>query len=185
MPAIPKFAECWGISVLHCPYCHGYEVHHKPSGVLGNGDIGFEFAKLINNWTDNLTLFTNGKALLTADQLQKLDSKKIKVIEAAVQGIIHEQGQIKSITLEGGQSYELNALYARVPFIQHCNLPEQLGCQLTETGYLAVDSFYGTNIKGIYAAGDSITPMRSVAGAVSAGTAAGAFMNKYLIDSDF
>jgi thioredoxin reductase len=185
MPAIPGFARCWGVSVLHCPYCHGYEVHHQPTGVLGNGDIGFEFAKLISNWTRNLILFTNGKSSLTTDQHQKLDSKKIKVIEAEVHGIVHEQGQIKSIALVDGQTYQLNVLYARVPFTQHCNLPEQLGCELTETGHLAIDGFYRTNILGVYAAGDNTASMRSVAGAVSAGTTAGVFMNKYLIDSDF
>ncbi|MES1223024.1 MAG: NAD(P)/FAD-dependent oxidoreductase, partial [Bacteroidota bacterium] len=49
MQDIPGYAECWGISVLHCPYCHGYEVKDQPTGILGNGEYGFEFSALISN----------------------------------------------------------------------------------------------------------------------------------------
>ena len=62
LPEIKGFAECWGKSVLHCPYCHGYEARFEPTGILGNGDYGVEFASLISNWTNHLTLFTNGKS---------------------------------------------------------------------------------------------------------------------------
>src|SRR5690606_19696546 len=51
MPDIPGFADCWGISILHCPYCHGYEVRGRTTGVLANGDTGYELAMFINNWT--------------------------------------------------------------------------------------------------------------------------------------
>ncbi|MEO9210991.1 MAG: NAD(P)/FAD-dependent oxidoreductase, partial [Ginsengibacter sp.] len=60
MPNIPGFAESWGISVLHCPYCHGYEVRNQKTGILGNGNYGYEFSVLISNWTKDLTLYTNG-----------------------------------------------------------------------------------------------------------------------------
>jgi thioredoxin reductase len=62
IPDIKGFAECWGISVIHCPYCHGYEVKNEKTGILGNGDYGFEFSRLVNNWTKDLTLYTNGKS---------------------------------------------------------------------------------------------------------------------------
>ncbi|WP_183565175.1 NAD(P)/FAD-dependent oxidoreductase [Mucilaginibacter sp. SP1R1] len=185
IPDILGFAECWGISVLHCPYCHGYEVSYQPTGVIGNGDGGFEMAKLISNWTKDLTLFTNGEPTLTAAQLQKLKSKKIKIIDSEVQAIAHHNGQVKSIALAGNLNHDINVLYARVPFAQHCNLPQQLGCQLTDMGYMAVDGFYQTSVPGIYAAGDNITPMRSVALAVSGGVSAGAFINKDLIDNAY
>ncbi len=66
MAPIPGYAECWGISVLHCPYCHGYEVRGQKTGIIGNGASGFEFAALISNWTNNLTVYTNGKSTLTS-----------------------------------------------------------------------------------------------------------------------
>ena len=61
MPDIPGFSECWGISVIHCPYCHGYEVKSQKTGILGNGEYGYEFSSLISNWTKDLTLYTGGK----------------------------------------------------------------------------------------------------------------------------
>jgi len=81
MPDIDGFAECWGISVLHCPYCHGYEVKNEKTGLLGNGESGFDLARLISNWTDNLTLFTNGTSTLSAEQNAKLDKHRIKIVE--------------------------------------------------------------------------------------------------------
>jgi thioredoxin reductase len=60
MPDIPGVAECWGISVIHCPYCHGYEVRHQKTGILAKGDTAFEMSSLISNWTKDLTLTPTG-----------------------------------------------------------------------------------------------------------------------------
>ena len=185
MPAIPGFAECWGISVLHCPYCHGYEVHHQPTGILGNGDVGFELGKLINNWTNDLTLFTNGKSTLSAEQEQLLTAHHIKIIETEVQQIVHDNGQIKNIILQNNEAYQLTAMYARLPFTQHSNLPQQLGCELTDEGYITVDGFHHTSIPGIYAAGDNATMVRSVAVVVAAGMVAAAAVNRDMISEAF
>src|SRR3954454_530441 len=81
MPGIPGFAECWGISVLHCPYCHGYEVRHQRTGILGNGEYGYEFSKVISNWAKDLTLFTNGASTLTTGQSEKLERNHIRIVE--------------------------------------------------------------------------------------------------------
>jgi thioredoxin reductase len=185
MPAIPGFARCWGISVLHCPYCHGYEVRNQLTGILANGDVGFDFAKLINNWTNNLTVFTNGKSTLTDDQLIKLKAKQINIVETEVKEIIHQNGQINKILFADDNTVEIAALYARLPLQQHCHIPQQLSCQFAENGLIKVDEFSRTTIPGVYAAGDCVTVMRSVASAVATGTFAAAVMNKELIDADF
>jgi thioredoxin reductase len=185
MPAIFGFAKCWGVSVLHCPYCHGYEVSNQPTGILANGDIGFEFAKLINNWTDKLTVFTNGKSTLTDDQVIKLKAKQIDVVEAELKEIIHQNGQINKVLLANDSTVDIAALYARLPLLQHCHIPQQLRCQLTENGLIKVDEFGRTTIPGVYAAGDCVTVMRSVASAVATGSFAAAMINKELIDADF
>jgi thioredoxin reductase len=185
LPDIDGFAECWGISVLHCPYCHGYEVRHQPTGILGNGEAIAEYVKLISNWTKDITLFTNGKATLTDEQLQELRSGKIKIEEGSVKHLVQESGKIKSIVLQDGSSFNINALYARLPFTQHSNLPQQLGCTITDEGYIHVDSFYRTSTPGIYAAGDNSAFMRSVAVAVASGTAAGAVINRDMVIEAF
>lgn len=185
MPAIKGFAECWGISVLHCPYCHGYEVRQQPLGVLANGDIGFEFTKFIHHWSNNLVLFTNGTSALKTEQSNKLAQENIRVIEKEITAIDHNNGAISDILFSDGTTHRITALFARVGFKQHCTLPEELGCALSEQGFLQIDDFQRTTIPGIYAAGDNTTMLRSVSAAVASGTKAGAMLNKDLIDEDF
>jgi len=181
-PNIPGFAACWGISVIHCPYCHGYEVRQQRTGILANGDIAFETAKMISHWTKDLTLFTNGKATLTEKQLATLAEHNIPIVEHPVKEIRHENGYINHLQFENGDSFALKALYARLPFTQHSGIPEQLGCELTEQGYIKVDMMQRTSQKDIYACGDSTSMMRSVSNAVATGTMAGAAANRELIE---
>lgn len=185
MPAIDGFSQCWGISVLHCPYCHGYEVNGANMGVLANGELGFEFSKLISNWTKNLVLFTNGTSTLTAAQTEKLASHNIAIIEKEIEQIAHEHGQIKQALFKDGSSYVVTALFAKAAFSQHCELPVALGCALTEQGLIAVDDFVRTTVPGIFAAGDCTTMFRAVSIAIAAGTQAGAIINKELVDDSF
>jgi thioredoxin reductase len=185
MPVIPGFAECWGISVIHCPYCHGYEVRHKNTGVLANGDAGFEYVSLIANWTSDLTLFTNGKSTLSAQQMKALGNFNIKVVEKEVQKIDHSNGQIQRLVFNDNTDFALEALYARVPFEQHCIIPKQLGCEFNELGYIKTDSLQKTNIPGVYACGDNSSPMRTVSNAVATGTAAGMMLNKEMVLEKF
>jgi len=185
MPTIEGFAACWGISILHCPYCHGYEVHGQKIGLLGNGDVGYEFCKLISNWSKDLVLFTNGKSTLTPEQTQKIKSKNIEVVEKEIQSIEHQQGYIQNLVFTDQSAYAISAMFARVALEQHCQLPETLDCALTEQGFVQVDDFQKTTVPGVYAAGDNTTMFRTVSMAIAAGTKAGALLNKELIDEQF
>lgn len=185
IPANKGFADCWGISVLHCPYCHGYEVHGKPIGLLGNGNIGYEFCKLISNWTKDLTLFTDGKSTLTEEQVKKINQHNIKIVEKEIAEFIHENGYVKYVLFKDGSQQDVTALFARVPFEQHCSVPAQLGCEITEDGYIKIDDFNKTSVAGVYAAGDNSYMMRAVAAAVAAGSKAGAMLNREMIEETF
>lgn len=185
MPAIKGADTCWGISMIHCPYCHGYEVRSEKTGILANGEIAFEFSKLISNWTKELTLFTNGKSTLTVEQTRKLKEKGIDVLEKEIETFQHTDGTIEEVHLKDGSTMELKAMYAKLPFVQHSDIPEKLGCELTEQGYIQVDAFQKTTVPGIYASGDNCTPMRSVANVVAMGTLAGVMISRELIDEAF
>lgn len=184
MPDISGFAECWGISVIHCPYCHGYEVKGEATGILSNGDIIFEFSKLVFNLTKDLTLFTNGKADLNDEQLEKLNENKIRLIEDEIKKIDHENGQIQKVILKNGKEIPLKALYAKIPFEQNINV-EDLNLELTEHGFIKIDHFHKTNMNGVFACGDNVTMMRSVPNAVAQGNFTGAIVNKELSEEDF
>jgi len=185
MPEIPGFAECWGISVIHCPYCHGYEVKNEITGILSNGDMAYEFSKLIFNLTKNLTLFTNGKASLSKEQIEKLNQNKIILNEDEIKEIKHENGVIQKLVFKNDEEVSLQALYAKIPFEQNINVSADLGCELTEQGFIKVDMMQKTNIPGVFACGDNVTMMRSVANAVAQGNFAGAVVNKELSDEEF
>jgi thioredoxin reductase len=185
MPPIEGFAACWGISVLHCPYCHGYEVKHQDMGIIGNSDLGFELCRLIYNWSKRLTLFTNGKSTLTEEQTQKIKAHNIEIIENEISAFEHTAGNIQNIIFSDGSKKQVSAVFTRIGFKQHCDVPQGLGCELNEQGYIKVDEFGKTNIHGVYAAGDNTTLFRAVSVAVAAGTKAGAAINRELIEESF
>jgi thioredoxin reductase len=184
MPAITGFDECWGISVLHCPYCHGYEVRHQNIGIISNGDAAFEFVRLISNWTKKLTLFTNGKSTLSEEQTQKIKSHSIQIIEKEIAALEHSNGSIEHIIFNDNTRAPITAIFAKPALKQHCDIPRQLGCEINEQGLIKVDDFQKTTIAGVYAAGDN-SSMRAVSIAVASGTKAGAVINKELIEEEF
>jgi|SRR5690554_344674 len=185
LPDIKGFAACWGISVVHCPYCHGYEFRHRKTGILANADKAFHLASLVNNLTDDLHILATNRADFDPEQLAKLEKHGIRIKESEIKEIEHEQGVMKSILFKDGSRESFDALYAAVPFAQHTDIPHSLGCEMTEHGYVKVDSFQRTNIPGVFACGDNSSMMRSVANAVSSGNLAGAVVNKVLTDERF
>lgn len=179
---IPGFSECWGKSVIHCPYCHGYEVRDQATGILGNGDLlGFEFPIMISHWTKDLSLYTNGAATLSREQRRTLEEKKIAIVEKEIERLEHQEGQIRHILFKDGSTAALKALYGPRPFEQHCRIPEALGCELTEEGYIKVDMMQKTSVSGVFACGDGTSRLRTVANAVATGAAAGMMLNREMI----
>jgi thioredoxin reductase len=185
MPDIPGAAECWGISVIHCPYCHGYEVRNETTGILGNGEPALEYAGMISNWTKDLTLFTNGKSTLTNEQAEKIGRHNIRIVEKEIVKLDHTGGILRNIVFKDGSTSSVKALYFRAPFVQHCPIPEALGCELTEQGFIKIDQVQKTTAAGIFACGDNATGMRTVANAVSMGATAGMMANKEMIMDKF
>ncbi|MEZ0484880.1 NAD(P)/FAD-dependent oxidoreductase [Fibrella aquatica] len=184
MPDLPGFADCWGRLVLHCPYCHGYEVYGQPLGVLANGEMGYEMATLIQHWTNQLTLYTNGPSTLTDVQRQTLEQLHIPLIETPLKAIEHNAGQLTALLFTDGTRTHPTAIFSRIPFRHHTDIATQLGCTLTETNFVQVTEFGETNVPGLFAAGDITTPFRQVAVAVANGSKAAAWINRELLTED-
>ncbi|MEM7574720.1 MAG: NAD(P)/FAD-dependent oxidoreductase [Bacteroidota bacterium] len=178
MPSINGFAECWGITAIHCPYCHGYEVKSKNTGILVNDESAPEFAKLILNWTNELTIYSDGTTVFDKAEVSELN---VKVMEKKISKIQNENGYMTKLEFKDGTSVDIDALYHRAKYEQHCKIPEQLGCELTETGHILVNDFQQTNIPGIYAIGDATTFFRTISVAAASGTKAAAILNHELI----
>lgn len=182
---IEGFAACWGVSIIHCPYCHGYEFRGQKTGIWANGQRAFHLASLVKNLTDDLTVLTSGKADFTAVQLEKLEKHHIQIVEPEIAEVEHEDGWVKNVVFEDGRKMAFNAVYAAIPFTQQSDIPAALGCELTEQGYLKTDPFQQTNVAGIFTCGDNSNMMRSVANAVYSGNLAGAMVNMALTEDAF
>lgn len=185
MPDIAGFEECWGISVLHCPYCHGYEVKGEKTAVIANGMLGFELTKMITQWTNDLTLLTNGPSELEKEQADKLAKNGVRLIETEIASLEHDNGYVKQVVFKDGTKLPVNAVYAKPAHDQNCDIPVTLGCEMTEHGYIKADMSQKTSVHGIYASGDNSQFIRSLSIAISAGTLAGTAINRELVEEDF
>lgn len=184
VPPIKGFSECWGITVVHCPYCHGYELRGVKTAIMAKGDKALHLAGLVSNLTNDVTLLTS-TASLTPVQLRKLTARRIRIIETEVSEIVHQSGHVKAVVFADGSQEKFDAIYAAVPFEQHSEIPVALGCELTETGHIKVDATQKTTVEGVYACGDNSSTMRSVASAVYAGNLAGTAINRELTEERF
>ncbi|EOQ98477.1 pyridine nucleotide-disulfide oxidoreductase [Leptospira wolbachii serovar Codice str. CDC] len=181
LPEIPGFLPSWGKSVIHCPYCHGYENIGNTTGLWMNEDGVFEHSKFLKLWSKELTVYTNGPIQFSKEEKSKLDNEGIQVVTEVVKSLIHKEGQISAIQLGSGKEIPIQALYTRLPMVQNSNLPEQLGCKLLPSGHIEVTNFYETSVPGVCAVGDMASMFRSVAHAVHSGNIAGAMLNRSMI----
>jgi thioredoxin reductase len=180
-PDIPGFAECWGISILHCPYCHGYEVHGKETAILANGEAAYHLGVLINHWTPTITTLTNGISELRNEESEKLKERNIAINENEIDSFIHTDGNLESVRFKDGKLFPINVMYASIPFEQHSDLAEQLGCKMTSHGHIDIDDEQRTSIKGVYAAGDNTAQHRAISVAAASGTRAGFTINAEMV----
>jgi thioredoxin reductase len=160
-------------------------VKGEKTGILGNGTDGYDLVVLISNWTNDLALFTNGASTLTAEQTGNLKKHHVKIVETDITRLEQNEGYIQHIVFRDGSKSPVKAIYTRAPFRQHCPVPESLGCELTEDGYITVNPLQETTISGVYACGDNTTRIRTVANAVAAGTTAGMMVSRQLIAERF
>jgi thioredoxin reductase len=185
LPDIKGLAPCWAISAIHCPYCHGYEVKNEKIGLLMNGEHAFEMAKNLHLWNKDLTILTNGKSQLNAEQTEKLKSKSITILEDELVELEHQNGQLGNVVFKNGERLNFKAIYVKPEIEQHINFNEQLGFELTELKTIKVNEQQQTTAKGVYAAGDCTTLFRSLSFITAAGTIAAVMINKELISEDF
>lgn len=185
IPPIKGFKECWGITAVHCPYCHGYEAQSKKTVILGNDKAAYNMAILVRNLTSQLIVLTENKADFTELQLEKLRVHNIEIIENSVTEIQHTDGTVGKIILSDGNQIDTEFLYAMLPFQQQSDIAQQLGCDFTRKGLIKVNRKQRTTIGGVYACGDNSAAMRSISKAVYAGSLAGAMINKKISENSF
>ena len=118
-------------------------------------------------------------------QITKFQQHNIPVVEDEIEELQHQNGYLQQIIFKGGKSAAVKAIYTKTPFIQHSSIPQLLGCQLNDEGYIKVDPAQKTSVPGVFACGDNTTRLRTVANSVAMGTTAGMMVNKELIEEEF
>jgi len=177
-PDLPGIAERWGRGVFHCPFCHGWEVRERPLAVLDRGATGAQRALLLRAWSDDVTLLANGPAELEADDAARLRAAGVEVDERRVTGLVGPGASLTAVATEDGER-ACGGLLVPITLHQRSPLARQLGAEYTEktpmtTEAIAVDGTFATNVDGLFAAGDVIAAMPSVATSVAQGSAAAA-----------
>ena len=186
LPDIPGIAGLWGNKVIHCPYCHGWEVKGEPVAILGNGELAYESAAMLSNWHKDITICTGGAPEFTPEQEQHLQRNGINVLPSPIQKIEDIPGGI-TITLTDGTALRKGAAYIRASKLDFQNeLAIQLGCELSERGAIKVNGFFATTVPGVFAAGDVASDgHHQVAMGAAGGHTAGAACNNGLAKESF
>lgn len=183
LPDIPGLKERWGQSVLHCPYCHGYEFSGQRLGVLYSSPMSGHHAMLIAEWGPT-TLYLNGAPEPDAETLEALHARGISVEPAAVMALAGDGTSLSRVELADGRSAPLDALYLGVPTRLNSDLAERLGCAIDE-GMLGpvihTDELKATTVPGVFAAGDIARAAHSVTWACADGVMAGVALHRSLV----
>ena len=182
LPDVTGLRDLWGKSVFTCPYCHGWEVRDTPLAVLGDGDAGYSYARLIQNWSRDLVFIVGENTALTAEQLEDLQARGIKVVQADVTEFEGHDGELSALHLSDGQRIARQAVFMGAPLSLRGDLHEQLSCAVSEDGSKVVaDAMGRTSVPGVYAAGDMVHPTHAIIVAAASGTTAAAMLNHELI----
>lgn len=175
LPEVPGLVERWGRTVLHCPFCHGYEVADRPLGVLATGPMAAHQALLIPDWGPT-TLFTQGLLSLDDETRGQLGRRGAVVEETPVVELLGQAPQLDAVRLADGRVLPMAALFTAPRTAPSGDLARELGCHLTDgmTGpYIATDERRATSRTGVFAAGDAVLPMHNATLASASGVMAG------------
>ena len=185
LPAVPGLAERWGRDVLHCPYCHGFEVRGRRIAVLGSGFSGHQ-AQMFRQLSDRVSILTNGVFAPGAEEAEGLAARGIELIDGAVTEVLVEDDRLVGVVVDG-RRIDLDALVVG-PRVEG-NLPDGLGLELVEhpsgaARHLTVDPMGRTTAPRVFAAGSLVEPMSQVMAAAADGLRVAAAINHDLIEEE-
>ncbi|MEU3620910.1 thioredoxin reductase [Amycolatopsis coloradensis] len=168
LPDVPGVAERFGTDVLHCPYCHGWEVRDQRFGVLATSEKSVHQALIVWQWSKDLTFFTHTRQI-SADDRAKLTGLGIRIVDGKVSELAVENDRLAGVRLVDGELVERDVVFVGPKFVPHDRLLSQLGCARAEDGSITVDAQGRTTVDGVWAAGNVVDPMAQLV--VAAGDA--------------
>ena len=183
LPDIPGVRQQWGRDLLHCPYCHGWEVRDQPLGVLGTQPGSVQHALLVRQWSD--VVFFVHTYDLTSTERHQLRARGVRVVDGEAARLVVEDDRLRGVELADGQVIERTAVFVRPGNTPHDDgLLAGLGCELDGAGFPVVDAAGQTSVPGVWAAGNVADPRAQVVTAAGAGSAAAIAINADLVQED-
>jgi thioredoxin reductase len=192
LPAVAGVAQRWGRDVLHCPYCHGWEVRDRPIGVLATRPPAVEFALLWRQLSADVTLLCHSAPALDDDQRERLAARGVRVIDGRVAGLEIHDDRLTGVRLDDGQTVRCDALAVQPTFVARAELLSGLGLSTTEQrfgghaagAYVAADDTGATEVPGVWVAGNVADLGADLIGSAAAGVRAAAAINADLVADD-
>lgn len=183
VPDIPGVRERWGKDVLHCPYCHGYEVRDQPIAVLGGNAEAIQHALLIRQWSADVALFQHSDTL-DPEPRELLAARGVRVVDGRIARLVIVNDQLHGVELVDGTIVPRTAVFVRPKFVPNSTLLTDLGCEADENGWVTHDATGRTTVPGVRVAGNAADPRAQVITAAGEGSAAAIAINAELVDED-
>ncbi len=184
LPDIPGVRERWGRDLLHCPYCHGWEVRDQPVGVLGIRPDAVQHALLVRQWSDDVVFFAH-TLTLGPDERVLLEARGVRLAHGEVARLMIEADRLTGVELVDGRVDPRAAVFVRPVNVPHADgLLAGLGCDLDAAGFPVVDATGRTSTVGVWAAGNVVDPRSQVITSAGAGSAAAIAINADLVGDD-
>ncbi|QTJ66497.1 NAD(P)/FAD-dependent oxidoreductase [Rhodococcus sp. ZPP] len=192
LPDIPGVSERWGRDVLHCPYCHGWEVRDQPIGVLASSPFSVHQALMWRQWTDKVTLFLNDAIEPTGEEYEQLAARDISVVDGKLSGLTVAEDRLTGVRLHSGEEFACAAVVVAPVFTARADVLTTLGLDPVEQQmgghvvgtYIASDATGATAIPGVWVAGNVADLKGQVIASAAAGLNAAAAVNADLIAED-
>jgi len=189
LPAVPGVRERWGRDVLHCPYCHGWEVRDQAIGILGSGPLAVHQALMLGQWTSDVTLLVHTAPQLTEAQREQLSARGVSVVDGEVTELEITGDQLTAVRLTSGTTVPCQAVMVSPRVVARAGVLESLGLATSEHpmgigSHVAADPTGLTAVPGVWVAGNITDPNAPIIGAAAAGSRAAMAINADLIAED-
>ncbi|MEY9876410.1 thioredoxin reductase/SAM-dependent methyltransferase [Streptacidiphilus sp. MAP12-33] len=192
LPDVPGLAERFGTDVLHCPYCHGWEVRGRAVGILATGPAAWHQAELWRQWTECVVVLRHRAESPDARQAERLAARGIHVVDGPVVAVESAEDRLTGVRLASGELVALDALVVGTRMTARAELLECLGLSTVPVEFagqvvgsrVPSDPTGATDVPGVWVAGNVADPAAQVVVAAAAGLRAGATINADLVEAD-
>lgn len=186
LPDVAGLRERWGRDVVHCPYCHGWEIRDRAIGVLANGPMSVHQALLFRQWSDDVTYFTHTAPPPDEEQAEQLAARGIRVVPGAVAALAIAEDRLLGVRLSDGTLVRREAVAVAARMVVRADFLAPLGLRAVEhpSGmgvHVPADAGGRTEVPGVWVAGNVTDPAAQVGAAAAAGALAAAQINGDLV----